>query len=64
MRRYLKAEVFPLLPKLKSPKRYRFQRAEGIPQLDNYSCGIFVLMFLEIVFTVVSWTELKERLDP
>ncbi|ETK95789.1 hypothetical protein L915_01318 [Phytophthora nicotianae] len=38
---FLTAQVLPLLPQMKSPKRFRFQQIEWIPQLDNYNCGIF-----------------------
>ncbi|KAF1772690.1 hypothetical protein GQ600_7510 [Phytophthora cactorum] len=48
LRTYLKIDLRPLLPQLESPKRFRFTRYEWVTQLDNYNCGIFILMFFEL----------------
>ncbi|KAF4129558.1 Ulp1 protease family C-terminal catalytic domain-containing protein [Phytophthora infestans] len=48
LRAYLKSELLSRLPQLESPKRFRFTRCQWLTQLDNYNCGVFVLMFFEL----------------
>ncbi|KAF4133550.1 Ulp1 protease family C-terminal catalytic domain-containing protein [Phytophthora infestans] len=49
LRRYLRDELVPLLPLPPSPKRYRFKRVEWVTQVDDYNCGVFVIMFFEML---------------
>ncbi|KAF4145081.1 Ulp1 protease family C-terminal catalytic domain-containing protein [Phytophthora infestans] len=49
LRRYLRDELVPLLPLPPSPKRYRFKRVEWVTQVDDYHCGVFVIMFFEML---------------
>lgn len=49
LKNYLVAELFPFLLKPPSPKRLRTKRIGYVPLLDDYNCGVFVLLFFELV---------------
>ncbi|GMF35657.1 unnamed protein product [Phytophthora fragariaefolia] len=49
LRTYLRAELVPLLPIPPSPKRYSFKQVDWVVQLDTYNCGLFVVLFFELL---------------
>ncbi|KAF4142281.1 Ulp1 protease family C-terminal catalytic domain-containing protein [Phytophthora infestans] len=54
LRKYLYADLVPLLPQPPSPKRYRFKQLEWMTQVDSYNCGVFVIMFFEMLLLDVA----------
>ncbi|ETN00599.1 hypothetical protein PPTG_17817 [Phytophthora nicotianae INRA-310] len=59
---FLKTQVLPLLPAPESPKRFRFTRIDLAPQLDDYNCGVFVLLFIELQLYGVQVTGLDSEI--
>ncbi|ETO79259.1 hypothetical protein F444_06016 [Phytophthora nicotianae P1976] len=44
-----------------SPKRFRFTRIDLAPQLDDYNCGVFVLLFIDLQLYGVQVTGLDSE---
>jgi hypothetical protein len=62
LRTYLSAALIPLLPTPPSPKRYRFKQVEWVTQMDTYNCGVFVILFFELLILDVQPTGLDTTL--
>ncbi|OWY91700.1 hypothetical protein PHMEG_00039617 [Phytophthora megakarya] len=64
LRTFLSSELIPLLPRPRSPKRLRFKQMETTPQLDNYNCGVFVLLFFGRLLSGLEPTALEGSIRP
>ncbi|ETN01922.1 hypothetical protein PPTG_23989 [Phytophthora nicotianae INRA-310] len=56
LRKYMHADLVPLLPEPPSPKRYKSKQLEWMAQVDSYNCGVFVITFFEMLLLNVTVT--------